>query len=92
MPDAAARFSGVADEYEFEGGSFARPGEGVTSPIASNLVTLDDAARAALAGGTAPAVAAPAAFAAWNIPNAAAVDFVAHPVSQASGHDLNLSQ
>src|SRR6185295_1871745 len=80
----AQNLAGVADEYELEGGAFTRPTENVVSPIAPNLVTLDDAARADLAAGKAPAVAAPAAFAAWSIPKAAAVDFVAHPAGAAN--------
>jgi hypothetical protein len=80
----AQNLAGVTDEYELEGDGFAQPSENVVNPLAPNIVVIDDAQRQALIGGTAPATAALHAFAAWAIPNTAAVDFIAHADANAN--------
>lgn len=80
----AQNLAGVTDEYELEGDAFAQPAENAAKPIAPNVIAIGDAQRQALVGGTAPAGVAGQAFAAWAIPKAAAVDFIAHTAANAN--------
>jgi GH25 family lysozyme M1 (1,4-beta-N-acetylmuramidase) len=81
----AQNLAGLADEYELEGAGFTQPPEGVANPLAPNVVVLDDTRRQALVGGGAVTPATvPQPFAAWSIPAATAVDFVAHAAAAAN--------